>query len=116
MMLFNPEQDRVPTDLKQSDRGTMMQRIEGSSFSSYRSHNVAGFSLETAFREFAPLDFNGALLLAQGLENRPMRATAIRALATSCLENAEETPKENPDQRQKKQDKPQKQPAKKTGA
>jgi hypothetical protein len=95
---------------------TITQRIEGTYFSGYRSHSVTGFSLETSFRQLAPLDFDGALLIAQGLENRPMRATAIMALATSCLENAEKSLKETPEQKQKKHDKPQKQPAKKKAA
>ena len=64
------------------------QRIEGRTFAHYSTYEVAGFSVENAFRELATFDFERALLLAKSLENKSVRSKAVIALAAVCLDNA----------------------------
>jgi len=70
-----------------SDTG-LMQRIEGPQFASYARYEVAGFSLEKAFRELSTSDFDRALLSAKTLEDKSFRSRAIIAIVASCLESA----------------------------
>lgn len=67
-------------------RAVIIQKIEAPKWSTYFSFNVAGFRLENTFRELGPKDFDLALDLARGLENRSLRATAVIALSAPCLE------------------------------
>lgn len=67
-------------------RGFVARRIEGKTFSTFGGFAVPGFSLETAFRELGPHDFEGALMAARNLSDRALRATAVVGLAAHCLE------------------------------
>jgi hypothetical protein len=68
------------------------RRIEGKKFGIYTSNAVPGFSLENAFREAGPRDFEGALLVARNLSDKTLRATAITGLAAHCLEESAKKP------------------------
>ncbi|HKS41096.1 MAG TPA: hypothetical protein VJX74_10835, partial [Blastocatellia bacterium] len=67
----------------------LSQRIEGPQFGYLARYDVDGFSLENAFRELAPFDFDRALLVAKALENKTLRSTAVITLAAFCLEIAQ---------------------------
>ncbi|HEX8847793.1 MAG TPA: hypothetical protein VF791_24345 [Pyrinomonadaceae bacterium] len=64
----------------------VFQQIKGKEFGIYLAYPVAGFDLENALRELALTDFQGALGLASALNNKPLRATTVIALAAQCLE------------------------------
>ena len=66
----------------------IFRRIEGKDFGVYGTYNVTGFSMETAFGEAGPHDFEGALLAARDLSDRALRATAVVGLAAHCLEQS----------------------------
>ena len=69
--------------------GTFLtRRIEGKTFGIYTGNAVPGFSLENAFREAGPHDFEGALLTARNLADPALRATAVIGLAAHCLEES----------------------------
>ncbi|HVG28522.1 MAG TPA: hypothetical protein VM864_02255 [Pyrinomonadaceae bacterium] len=69
--------------------GTFLtRRIEGKTFGIYTGNAVPGFSLENAFREAGPHDFEGALLAARDLADPALRATAVIGLAAHCLEES----------------------------
>ncbi|HEX8162653.1 MAG TPA: hypothetical protein VF538_12340 [Pyrinomonadaceae bacterium] len=84
--------DAVKTinQLKDPDlAGTFLtRRIEGKTFGIYTGNPVPGFSLENAFREAGPHDFEGALLAARDLADPALRATAVIGLAAHCLEES----------------------------
>jgi hypothetical protein len=67
---------------------TLARKVQGRSFSTFMSHPMPGFSLENTFRELGARDFEGALLVANGLDDRYLRAVASLALASKCLEDA----------------------------
>jgi hypothetical protein len=68
------------------------RRIEGKDFGIYTGNSVPGFSLENAFREAGPHDFEGALLVARNLSDKTLRATAVIGLAAHCLEESAKKP------------------------
>jgi hypothetical protein len=70
------------------DETSIFQRIEGRGFGHYARFELTGFSLENVFREIAPFDNHGALLLAQALEDRFIRSKAIISVASLCLEQS----------------------------
>jgi hypothetical protein len=84
--------DAVKTvnQLKDPDlAGTFLtRRIEGKTFGIYTGNPVPGFSLENAFQEAGPHDFEGALLSARNLADPALRATAVIGLAAHCLEES----------------------------
>jgi hypothetical protein len=84
--------DAVKTinQLKDPDlAGTFLtRRIEGKTYGIYTGNPVPGFSLENAFREAGPHDFEGALLAARNLADPALRATAVTGLAAHCLEES----------------------------
>jgi hypothetical protein len=67
---------------------SVTQQIAGQKFVYYVLYPVEGFSLENAFALLAPVDFDGALLMARSLDDKSIRATASLALARVCLESA----------------------------
>ena len=73
-------------------RAFVQRRIEGKTFSTYGAFGVPGFSLENAFRELGPHDFEGALIAARGLSDQALRATAIVGVAAHCLEQPAKKP------------------------
>jgi hypothetical protein len=77
-------------------RSFVARRIEGKTFSTYSGYNVPGFSLENAFRELGPHDFEGTLLTARNLSDRALRATAVVGLAAHCLEQPAEPAPDKP--------------------
>lgn len=66
---------------------TLSHRIQGRGFNIYATYEIRGFTLENTFGRLASYDFEGALALAEKLENQPLRATAILALSSRCLES-----------------------------
>lgn len=64
----------------------IIRRIESKTYSMFASAPAPGFSLESSFREFGKRDFNGALWIAEKLDDRPRRAIAIFSLVSECLE------------------------------
>ena len=68
--------------------GYVTQKIEGPTFAFYAVYPVEGFTLEDAFRPLAPVDFDGALLVARSFDDKSLRAAASLALASACLQNA----------------------------
>jgi len=64
------------------------RKIEGREFGSYATMQTPGFKPENSFKEIAKYDFDGALNLAAGFTNRPLRAMTTLALADWCLQNA----------------------------
>ena len=69
-------------------RPFFIRRIIGENFSHNAIYQVEGFSLENVFRTFGAQDFTGALLLAEKLEDKSLRAAAIIGLASKCLEDS----------------------------
>ena len=66
----------------------MTRRIEGKTFGTYTSHPGPGFNLENAFREIGAHDFEGAVLAANGLQDKSLRALATIAVAAKCVEGS----------------------------
>lgn len=88
--------DAVKTINQLSDpdlsRTYVLRRIEGKNFGVFASNIFPGFSLENAFREAGPHDFEGALLVARNLSDKTLRATAVIGLAAHCLEESAKKP------------------------
>src|SRR6266404_3793877 len=63
----------------------IIRRIESKTYAMFTGAPAPGFTLEASFREFGKRDFNGALWVAEKLDDRPRRATAIISLVTECL-------------------------------
>lgn len=74
-------------------RQSQVRRLEGKGFARYAVFRTPGFDPETAFREMAKADFDGALSLASGLADKPLRAVTALALADYCLGRAAEREK-----------------------
>ena len=66
-------------------------KIEGKTFGIYSSYQVSGFSLENAFTEAAPFDFEGVLLIARKLDDKVLRAHAIIAISAGYLKPKNKT-------------------------
>ncbi len=60
--------------------------VEGKVFSMFAAYDMPGINLENALRELGAKDFDGALWLSKNLEDKALRATAILALSTPCLD------------------------------
>jgi hypothetical protein len=69
-------------------------KIEGKQFNTHYGFQVEGFSLEAVFRLLAPIDFDGALWRATGLEDKSLRGLAVLSLVASCLEENERMKKQ----------------------
>jgi hypothetical protein len=65
---------------------TLFQQIKAEQFGVYVSYPLAGFDIETGFRDLAAADFQGALALARTLDNKALRAGVVMAIAARCLE------------------------------
>lgn len=65
---------------------SIMRAIEGRVFSMFASYDMPGLNLENALRELGAKDFDGALWLSKNLEDKALRATAVLALSTPCLD------------------------------
>jgi hypothetical protein len=74
-------------------RQSQVRRLEGKGFARYAIFRTPGFDPETAFRELAKADFDGALSLASNLADKPLRAVTTLALADYCLRRAAEQEK-----------------------
>lgn len=66
---------------------SLSHRIQGRGFNIYATYQIRGFTLENTFAGLASYDFEGALALAERLENQPLSATAVLALTSRCLES-----------------------------
>lgn len=69
-------------------RQSQVRKLEGKGFARYATFRTPGFDPEAAFRELAKADFDGALSLAGGLADKPLRALTTLALADYCLARA----------------------------
>jgi hypothetical protein len=74
-------------------RQTFVRKLEGNNFSRYATFKAPGFDPETAFREMAGADFDGALSLSGALTDKPLRALTALALADYCLRRSEQQEK-----------------------
>ena len=87
-------------DNPELSRAFVQRRVEGKTFGTYGALGVPGFNLENAFSEAGAQDFEGALLVARGLTEPHLRATAVVGLAAHCLEQpAKQTPQTPPAKR-----------------
>lgn len=67
---------------------TLFRRLRARRLNIFAGYQIAGFSLENAFREMSLYNFDATLFQANKLEDKPLRATAVLALAAQCLETA----------------------------
>lgn len=74
-------------------RPFITRTIDGRKFTFSASYPSPGFSLETVLRELGGRDFEAALLAALGLDDKHLRALAVLAPASKCLEEAAKTEK-----------------------
>jgi hypothetical protein len=65
---------------------SITRAIEGRLFSMFAGYDMPGINLENALRELGAKDFEGALWLSKNLEDKALRATAVLALSTPCLD------------------------------
>jgi hypothetical protein len=65
---------------------TLIQQIKAEQFAVFLAYPLAGFDIETGFRDLAAADFQGALALARTLDNKALRAGVVMAIAARCLE------------------------------
>jgi hypothetical protein len=92
---------------------SITRAIEGRVFSMFASYNMPGINLENALRELGRTDFDGALWLSKNLEDKALRATAVLALSTPCLEKPQKQiaptkPRQQDEKKPGKQEKPEK--------
>jgi hypothetical protein len=64
----------------------VMMKIEGKTFGTYAGFQTPGFVPETAFREIARIDFDGALIQAATLRDKTIRSFTTLAIIEPCLE------------------------------
>jgi hypothetical protein len=64
---------------------TIIRLIESKTYAMFASAPAPGITFDSSFREFGKRDFNGALWMAEKLDDRPRRATAIISLVTESL-------------------------------
>lgn len=69
-------------------RPFITRAVDGRKFNFYASYASPGFNLETVLRELSERDFETTLLAAGGLDDKHLRALAVVALASKCLESA----------------------------
>lgn len=68
---------------------TVGRQLGNNFFTMYAVYRVPGVRLENAFRELGARDFEAALLAANGLDDKYLRAAAVLGLASKCLEDAQ---------------------------
>ncbi len=66
----------------------LFRRLRARRLNIFAGYQIARFSLDNAIREMTLYNFDAALSQANKLEDRPLRATAVLALAAQCLETA----------------------------
>jgi hypothetical protein len=71
------------------------RELSDGTFMVYAMHRLPGIKLENVFRELGARDFGAALSAANELSDKYLRATAVFALASKCLEESEKQNKEN---------------------
>lgn len=81
---------------------TLFRRLRARRLNIFAGYQIAGFSLENAFREMSLYNFDAALFQANRLEDKPLRATAVLALAAQCLETAAKQERQTRQKSQKK--------------
>ncbi|MEW6213408.1 MAG: hypothetical protein AB1631_34250 [Acidobacteriota bacterium] len=81
----------------------LTHRIEGRNYFTYITLSMEGFNVEKTFREVAPFDFEGVLASALSLRDQSIRASAVMALAASCLEHVERMKKQSPKEKSEDQ-------------
>ena len=67
--------------------------VLGKNFSLFAGWPMPNFTLESSFRELGARDFEATLANANQLGDKYLRATAVLALASKCLEDAEKQEK-----------------------
>ena len=67
--------------------------VQGKNFNSYAGWPMPAFTLESSFGELGARDFEATLAHANQLGDKYLRATAVLALASKCLEDAEKQEK-----------------------
>ncbi|MBV9928325.1 MAG: hypothetical protein JOZ96_25120 [Acidobacteria bacterium] len=73
---------------------TVGRQLGNESFTVYAVHRLPGVRLENVFRELGGRDFGAALSAAGELSDKYVRATALLALASKCLEGQKPDRKE----------------------
>ncbi|HWW76301.1 MAG TPA: hypothetical protein VNZ44_12970 [Pyrinomonadaceae bacterium] len=71
------------------------RQLGNEAFTVYAVHSLPGIRLGNVFRELGARDFGSALSAANELSDKYLRATAVFALASKCLEESEKQNKEN---------------------
>ncbi|HJQ31381.1 MAG TPA: hypothetical protein VJ866_04335 [Pyrinomonadaceae bacterium] len=74
---------------------TVGRQLGNEAFTVYAVHSLPGIRLENVFRELGARDFGAALSAAGELSDKYLRATAVFALASKCLEESEKQNREN---------------------
>ncbi len=75
---------------------TVGRELSDGTFGVYAMHRLPGIRLENVFRELGARDFGAALSAAGELSDKFLRATAVLALASKCLEESEKQNKAAP--------------------
>lgn len=72
--------------------GKLLKSVKGQDFQAFMQYEVSGFTLNNAFQAFGRADFEDALAVAQELDDKVLRASAVLALSSFCLEKAPAPP------------------------
>jgi hypothetical protein len=75
-------------------RPFITRAVDGRKFNFYTSYASPGFNLEAVLREVGGRDFDTAHAAAVGLDDKHLRALAVIALASKCLEEASKPKKQ----------------------
>ncbi|HZS06406.1 MAG TPA: hypothetical protein VFD58_16320 [Blastocatellia bacterium] len=75
------------------DSVTFARRLTVGGSDSVLTYPFIGFTPEETFRTSGALDFDGALVTAESLEDRTLRARAVLALSSLCLKEPDAKPK-----------------------
>jgi hypothetical protein len=88
---------KVINTLPEPDFGSdsVGRQLTNGTFMVYAMHRLPGIKLENVFRELGARDFGAALSAADELSDKYLRATAVFALASKCLEESEKRNREN---------------------
>lgn len=66
--------------------GKLLKSVKGQDFQAFMQYEVPGFTLNNAFQAFGRADFEDALAVARELDDKVLRASAVLALSSFCLE------------------------------